>query len=140
MRIKSVFYVTLIMLIALLATTQTALAQIPCGPTIFPKATLFVNWPQFHYDLAHSGCNPYETILDSNTVGNLVLDWKYATGVIFESSPAVANGVVYVGSGPDHDLYALNARTGALLWTYTSGSNVSSFAGSGEWRGLRRLL
>ena len=36
------------------------------------------------------------------------------------SSPAVANGVVYVGSDDDN-LYALNASTGALLWEYTTG-------------------
>jgi outer membrane protein assembly factor BamB len=35
-----------------------------------------------------------------------------------ESSPAVANGVVYVGSN-DNNLYALNATTGANLWSYT---------------------
>jgi len=40
------------------------------------------------------------------------------------SSPAVANGVVYVGSGSN--VYALNASTGALLWTYTTASGVSS--------------
>ena len=36
------------------------------------------------------------------------------------SSPAVANGVVYVGSA-DHNVYALNAGTGAKLWSYTAG-------------------
>ena len=34
------------------------------------------------------------------------------------SSPAVANGVVYVGS-EDDNVYALNASTGAKLWSYT---------------------
>jgi len=32
------------------------------------------------------------------------------------SSPAVANGVVYVGSINDN-VYALNAATGAKLWS-----------------------
>lgn len=32
-----------------------------------------------------------------------------------ESSPAVANGVVYVASGPD--LFALDTATGAQLWS-----------------------
>ena len=36
------------------------------------------------------------------------------------SSPAVANGVVYVGAG-DGNVYALNAGTGAKLWSYASG-------------------
>ena len=53
--------------------------------------------------------------------------WNYPTrGEVF-SSPAVANGVVYVGSGyPDNLLYALNATTGALLWSYATGFPVYS--------------
>jgi outer membrane protein assembly factor BamB len=37
----------------------------------------------------------------------------------------MANGVVYVGSY-DGNVYALNARTGALLWKYTTGGTVES--------------
>jgi outer membrane protein assembly factor BamB len=37
----------------------------------------------------------------------------------------VANGVVYVGSD-DKNVYALNANTGALLWSYTTGNEVYS--------------
>lgn len=40
-------------------------------------------------------------------------------------SPAVANGVVYVGSADD-SLYALNASTGALLWKYRTNNYVVS--------------
>ena len=39
--------------------------------------------------------------------------------------PAVANGVVYVGSFDDK-LYAINATTGNLLWNYTTGGGVLS--------------
>ena len=48
--------------------------------------------------------NPYETVLGVNNVGGLQLKWKsIPIGNIqaaqrFESSPAVVNGVVYVGS------------------------------------------
>jgi outer membrane protein assembly factor BamB len=43
------------------------------------------------------------------------------------SSPAVANGVVYIGSDtPDNTVYALNAATGAKLWTYLTGGAVWS--------------
>ena len=37
----------------------------------------------------------------------------------------MANGVVYVGSG-DGNVYALNAKTGALLWSYNTGDVCSS--------------
>ena len=44
-----------------------------------------------------------------------------------ESSPAVANGVVYVGSYDRH-VYALNAGTGALLWKYQTGGSSPAVA------------
>ena len=37
------------------------------------------------------------------------------------SSPAVAGGVVYVGSD-DGKVYALSASTGTQIWSYTTGS------------------
>ena len=52
--------------------------------------------------------------LDATTGAHL---WGYTTRSPIESSPAVANGVVYVGVGVnDNNVYALNASTGALLW------------------------
>jgi outer membrane protein assembly factor BamB len=42
---------------------------------------------------------------------------------VFLSSPTVAGGLVYFGSG-DHNVYALNAKTGALRWTFTTGDVV----------------
>ena len=51
--------------------------------------------------------------------------WNYTTGNSVRSSPAVANGVVYVGSD-DNNIYALNATTGAKLWNYTTGNSVHS--------------
>jgi eukaryotic-like serine/threonine-protein kinase len=42
---------------------------------------------------------------------------------VFLSSPAVANGVVYIGSGDQH-VYALDAATGALKWAFATGDVV----------------
>ena len=82
------------------------------------------NWRQFHrQDMMR--LNPFENVLSPNTVGSLELKWSYTTGGGVESSPAVANGVVYVGSD-DGNLYALDASTGALLWSYTTGDIVFS--------------
>ena len=54
--------------------------------------------------------------------------WSYTTGgAIYSSSPAVANGVVYVGTGyPDDKLYALDAMIGTLKWSYTTESSITS--------------
>jgi eukaryotic-like serine/threonine-protein kinase len=76
-------------------------------------------WSEFHRpDMMR--WNVYENVLNVNNVGNLSLKWKYQTGGTVFDSPTVANGVVYVGSN-DGNVYALNASTGAKLWSYTIG-------------------
>src|SRR5271163_197054 len=79
-------------------------------------------WAQFHRHNMRR-FDPCETVLNVHNVGNLELKWSYRTGASVTSSPAVANGVLYVGSY-DHNVYALNADTGALLWKYATGSPV----------------
>jgi outer membrane protein assembly factor BamB len=52
--------------------------------------------------------------------------WSTLTGGAVGSSPAIANGIVYVGSD-DGALYALDASTGQMVWkTITSGPVTSS--------------
>ncbi len=106
---------------------HTITAQEHLGQKSAQKSFLVTtDWPKFGYDLPHSGTNPYENILSTATVGDLSLRWSYLTpGGIYFSSPAVANGKVYVGDGGNH-LYALNADTGVLLWKYTVGNYVDS--------------
>ena len=41
------------------------------------------------------------------------------------NSPAVSNGIVYVGCG-DNTFHALDAETGATIWTYETGSSSDS--------------
>jgi outer membrane protein assembly factor BamB len=86
-----------------------------------------VDWTQFHRDNIQRW-NPYETVLGVNNVGGLQLKWKNSIGTYghaFLSSPAVVNGVAYFGS-EDGNIYALNASTGAKIWSYATGNNVSS--------------
>jgi outer membrane protein assembly factor BamB len=51
--------------------------------------------------------------------------WDFTTGGSVSSSPAVANGVVFLGSN-DNTTYALDATTGDLLWNFTTGDRVIS--------------
>jgi len=71
------------------------------------------------------------------------LRWKTSVTGNSYTDPAVANGVVYVGS-TDGNLYALNGQTGAILWSYTTGepftgdptvANGVVYFGAGEERG-----
>ncbi len=58
--------------------------------------------------------------------------WRFTTGDMVISSPAIASGVVYVGSGADdrslelNALNALDARTGNKLWRFTTGNSIDS--------------
>lgn len=47
-------------------------------------------------------------------------NWEY-----FDSSPAVVNGIIYIGSG-DKSLYAIEAASGLPLWNFYAKSKVSS--------------
>ena len=80
--------------------------------------TVWTDWPQFHFDVQHTGFNPYESVLKPGTVGNLTIRWKYTIGGHVDGSPTVANGVVYASSSNQevNHFYALDASTGALLW------------------------
>ena len=51
--------------------------------------------------------------------------WQSPTGYWVWSSPAVADGNVYVGS-EDYSIYCLNASTGAKEWSYETGNFVDS--------------
>jgi outer membrane protein assembly factor BamB len=64
------------------------------------------------------------TELDALDAGTGTLLWRHAS-LWSVSEPAVADGVVYVGS-VNSNVYALDARTGALLWTYTAGDWVAA--------------
>src|SRR5882724_7018395 len=84
---------------------------------------------QQHTDVAHgkfqnsgtnNGVHPAKTYTG---FGNL--KWEFKTqGKIF-SSPAVCNGVVYIGSG-DNNLYAIDDKSGEIRWKFTTGGAVHS--------------
>ena len=85
------------------------------------------DWASFRYSARHKGSNPYENVLNPGNVAGIDRDWSYTTGNKVFSSPAVAGGVVYVGSY-DCNLYALSAATGALVWKFTTGNAAVCYA------------
>ena len=61
-------------------------------------------------------------------LANGAVRWKYDTGSregIGESSPAVANGLVYVGD-LGGTVHAVNASNGRAAWTYKTGGEIKS--------------
>jgi eukaryotic-like serine/threonine-protein kinase len=77
------------------------------------------------FNAQHTRVNPYEKILTSANVSQLVPDWKVATGGRIGSAATVANGIVYInasGNSNNGYMYALNANTGVFLWKAPIGS------------------
>ena len=56
------------------------------------------NWLQSGFTATEDRVNHYENVLNPSTVAGADLLWSFTTGSAVASSPAVANGVVYVGS------------------------------------------
>ena len=92
-------------------------------------------WPMFRHDKEHTGVST-----TSPLSGNEL--WNYPTAGRVRSSPAVVDGVVFVGSD-DGKLYALDYIEGVELWSYPTGGSVFSspavvdgvvFVGSGNGR------
>lgn len=74
--------------------------------------------PMFHGDAAHTGQNPGPA-----PEGPPVQRWVFETGGAVRSSPAVVDGVVYIGSR-DQSLYAINAETGVEIWSFATGGAI----------------
>jgi outer membrane protein assembly factor BamB len=81
--------------------------------------TATVDWPMFRYDLWHSGGSSSTGPSTNST------SWNYKTNGWVTSSPAVADGKVYIGS---HDgyVYCFNATTGAFIWKNATGTILYS--------------
>jgi outer membrane protein assembly factor BamB len=99
------------------------------GQAIFEVRT---DWTQFHFDARHTGLNPYENVLDTSNVDDLVWKWEASVHGQVLSSPAVVDGTVYLGSIDNH-LYAFDSATGSPQWQAPIGGDVLS--SPAIWRG-----
>ena len=57
--------------------------------------------------------------------GDVLPLWTFACGDEVRSTPALHQGVLYVGAY-DHNLYALDASTGKFLWKYATDGGIAS--------------
>ena len=77
------------------------------------------DWPMFRQDPLHNG------FVQDGTLGEPQMRWATLLGESVDSSPAVADGVVYVGTS-EGALCALDAEDGGELWRYETGGAIVS--------------
>src|SRR5437667_229650 len=85
-----------------------------------PAAARAEDWPMYGRDLKHSFTNS-AALINASNVTTLLPAWTFLTGDAVSASPAIVNGVVYVGAW-DGFFYALDANTsspsGAMIWKF----------------------
>ena len=80
-------------------------------------------WKEFHrWDMAR--WNKRENVLNVHNVKNLGVKWSFPIAEV-TSGPTFVDGVVYVAANDD-SVYALNAETGAKVWSYQAGFHFYS--------------
>jgi outer membrane protein assembly factor BamB len=126
----------MIVLACVALMVSVTLASVPAGPaaarSLIPDRdtpgtravpTGPLDWPQFRFDDAHTGVNPFETTITRSNAPFLSLAWQAQLGnIVFSSSPTVVNGVVYIGS------------TDGTLWAYPGGGCGQDFCDTPLWR------
>jgi eukaryotic-like serine/threonine-protein kinase len=103
---------------ALMMRRQTIIAIAACAAMCGPARG--ADAPMFRGDLDHTGIFQSAPVLHEARV-----KWKFHTGGYVNASPAVVNGIVYIGSA-DGYLYALDEQTGTAKWQFKTGSRVVS--------------
>jgi Concanavalin A-like lectin/glucanases superfamily/PQQ-like domain len=117
------------------------------APSPTPTPASATDWATFGFDLQRTGYNPNETMISPSNVGSLQQVWVYNVGSTMVHEPVYAYGVsvggqptniIYAGSQYGATLYAINASTGATVWSdpvatssYKCGKSTSQF-GVGE--------
>ncbi len=82
----------------------------PAGPT---------DWPTYRHDASRSGA------ISVNVPTGLKQTWQAKLPGRL-SAPTIAVGKIFVASTNTHTLYALDARMGRRLWSYTTGGPIDS--------------
>ena len=116
-----------VILVIIILTSAWAIFQFTGSPTMFPAHIITPVIPtatavetMFHANAEHTGVFDNGGTVPANTEL-----WRFKTGDWVDSSPAVSNGVVYVGSD-GNNLYAIDALTGKEKWQFETGDWVSS--------------
>lgn len=85
------------------------------GALSLTSISIAADWPMYGHDIGQSRSNPSETSITTANVASLKQLWVFKTAAPVSATPTVVNGVVYFGSW-DHNFYAVNAASGALMW------------------------
>src|SRR5437870_2372617 len=111
-----------IALVALFLLVAPSASAVPIGQATTPAGDASgANWAVYGGNLFNQRYSSLDQVNATNVSG-LKGAWTYHAGgnsgaTSFESSPVVVDGTMYL-TGPQSQVYALNAATGQELWKY----------------------
>lgn len=74
------------------------------------------DWPAYGRNPSHSSASFGDSTITTTNAASLSPAWQITSGARFDASPTVVGNVLYIGDR-NAKLYALNASTGATIWT-----------------------
>ncbi|UCD00043.1 MAG: PQQ-binding-like beta-propeller repeat protein [Phycisphaerales bacterium] len=84
-----------------------------------PELPLTDNWPTFRHDPARSGATPCSVPVDVSVAWRAELKGKL-------TAPVAWGDKVFVARPDAHTVYALDMKSGRLLWHFTAGGRIDS--------------
>ena len=104
------------------------LAALIVTSTVF-AASLNSAWPSAGHDLQNTRNQSSESKINTGNVGNLAVAWQFTTAGDISATPALDGTNVYFPDWGGY-LYAVNQKTGALVWKQA----IASYTGiSGDY-------
>ncbi len=111
---------------SLILTVCTVFAVLNLGTTIRGQSgTAKGEWPTYGGDLGHTRYAPLDQI-NAQNFNKLEVAWRFKTDslgprpeFVFQSTPLMANGIVYSTAGTRRAVVALDATTGEMLWMHS---------------------
>jgi outer membrane protein assembly factor BamB len=110
--------------------TSFSAVGLTSGRTSTAGVTISNSWAQLGNGPGHTGSEPNDATLNSVIFpgGNQFIDlaWHFNAGAPLNASPAVVDGVVYVGTTAGQ-LFAIDISNGGILWTFTLASGAAMY-------------
>jgi outer membrane protein assembly factor BamB len=106
--------------------TRIGVLDTAFGPVTTPLA-IRTTWPQFRRGPSHQATDSVDTNMTETSTGGTVqtlhTQWQIAFGSRVIASPAVADGLVFIGA-ENKVFKALDANTGATHWSFTASGGI----------------
>ncbi|MGA7288387.1 MAG: PQQ-binding-like beta-propeller repeat protein [Terriglobales bacterium] len=123
------FALTMLALFILIAAATLPL-QAQTDPVKAEPLTT-ASWLQTGYNATHVGYNPLEKTLSTSNVSELTQTWLFQTNAEINVPTLTSGSTVYIDSS-DGNLYAVNATTGKVIWTFSGTATGYAYGGTAQ--------